>query len=75
MACLQCVDEIFSKGRDPSQFLTDWISHLRDALMTKALGTAGVELLEISPEWGKSLAEQAQSLRADQLTYFITVQA
>ncbi len=72
MACLQCVDEIFSKGRDPSQFLTDWISHLRDALMTKALGTAGVELLEISPDRGKSLAEQAQSLRADQLTYFIT---
>ncbi|MFQ9801154.1 MAG: DNA polymerase III subunit gamma/tau [Clostridia bacterium] len=72
MACLQCVDEIFSKGRDPSQFLTDWISHLRDALMTKALGAAGVELLEISADRAKGLTEQAQSLSADQLTYFIT---
>lgn len=69
---IKAVDEMMIKGRDASQFVTDFIVHLRNLLITAAVSDSA-KILNISSESAKELSGQLQRISKEEITYLIDV--
>ena len=64
------VEDMMEKGRDVKQFLTEFLAHLRNLLMTAALpDPSGV--LDLSAEDAEAFRKEAGLLSPEEIVYFI----
>ncbi|MBO7515674.1 MAG: DNA polymerase III subunit gamma/tau [Lachnospiraceae bacterium] len=69
---LQKIDDICYSGRDPGQFVSDFVWFMRNLLMLQT-GVVSDEELGILPERRRGLEQLAQSMTMDQLMNYIRV--
>lgn len=66
------VDDMMIKGRDASQFVVDYIVHLRNLLITASVSDSA-KILNISSESAEELSQQTQRISKEEITYLIDV--
>lgn len=67
---MELVEEMLLSGRDIRQFLTELLVHFRNLLVTTAVPDPAA-ILELSAENAERLREQAASVSAEELTFWI----
>lgn len=65
--CLKIVDEVILRGRDISQFVTEWITHIRNILVSKS----DVSSLNMSNEYKERSLKQAEKISHEMLIHYI----
>lgn len=69
---IKAIDDMMIKGRDVSQFVTDYIMHLRNLLITVSVSDSA-KILNISSESAEELSRLAQRISKEEITYLIDV--
>lgn len=69
---IKMVDDMMVKGRDTSQFITDYIVHLRNLLITTSVPDSA-KILNISSESAEELKLQSQNISKEEITYLINI--
>jgi len=72
IGCINIIEQIIMQGRELSQFVTDFIWHLRNLLLIKASDNA-VDLLEVSEENFKSMSEIAALIEHETIVRYIRI--
>ena len=67
---LRVVDEVRMAGRDLGQFVQDFVWYLRNLLLLMTADATG-DLLEMSEEDVRRLAEEGERIRPEELMYYI----
>ncbi|MDD5946127.1 MAG: DNA polymerase III subunit gamma/tau [Clostridia bacterium] len=71
-ALMNTVDELMKKGRDAGQFTADYITHLRNLMITSSVSDAE-KILNVSSESAKALKEQAGRISKEEISRLIKV--
>lgn len=69
---INIVDDLMIKGRDAGQFVSDYIVHLRNLMITLSVADAG-KILNVSGESAEALKEQAERISKAEVTRLINV--
>ena len=69
---MRIVDDLMIKGRDPGQYVNDFIGHLRNLMITASVSDAE-KILNVSSESAVRLKEQADKISRNELSYLINV--
>jgi len=70
--CMEIVDDIFSDGREIRQFVSDFMEHLRNLLVTLTAENPE-ELIDLSQDGINKLKAQAKNISSDEVIYLIKV--
>ena len=71
-ALMNIVDELMMKGRDASQFVADYIVHLRNLMISTSVNDAE-KILNVSSESAAELKRQSQRISKEEISYLISV--
>lgn len=69
---IETVDNIMLKGRDSTQFVNDFIMHLRNLLITSSVSDSA-KILNMSTESAEELSQQSKRISKEEITYLIDV--
>lgn len=69
---MDIIDDTINKGRDISQFITDFLEHLRNLLVCSSVDEAET-LIDTSEENAKRLKKQSEKLSPEEIIYLIKV--
>jgi DNA polymerase III, subunit gamma and tau len=72
IGCISIIEQIIMQGRELSQFVTDFIWHLRNLMLIKASNNV-VDLLEVSEENFKSMSEIAALIEHETIVRYIRI--
>lgn len=74
LGCIEQLEQITMQGRELGQFVTDFTWYLRNLMLIKSSGGEGAEdILDVSTEHLKRLAEEADMLELTQIFRYINV--
>lgn len=71
-ALMNIVNSIMASGRDASQFVSDYIGHLRNLMITAAVSDAE-SILNVSSESAEALREQTKRISKNEISRLINV--
>ena len=71
--CIKTLDEIYSKGNEPIQIITNLIQYIRNLLILKNLSDRDAvrNLTQLSDDYLKKMSMQVQEVSSEQLLYII----
>lgn len=71
-ALMNIVNSIISDGRDAGQFVSDYLVHLRNLMITASVNDAG-KILNVSAESAEALREQTKRISKSEISRLISV--
>lgn len=67
---MKSVDDMMMKGRDPGQYVNDYIGHLRNLMITASVSDS-TKILNVSSESAEMLKKQAEQISKEELSLLI----
>ncbi len=67
---MKSVDDMMMKGRDPGQYVNDYIGHLRNLMITASVSDSA-KILNVSSESAEMLKKQAEQISKEELSLLI----